>query len=149
MNPMLSTLAILLSATAFAATTEKWSGTGTEFAPNGSVNGTYQMSIVNTSSSPGVVDSDAWATTPEGHQTEIKQKLTFNGNQWSDVSNLGTGGGACYGSDTCENYIAGPDGMAFATTIINDSPSTRRQLTVVLKNGSPVKVLRENLTRVQ
>jgi len=142
---ILIAIAALLSGTAHA---EKWAGSGAEFTPDGKQIATYQVSVDNTQSAPNVVVSVATITLADGSQQQMTQTLTMNGSEWKDVSNLGQGGGACYGSDTCENYIEGANGMAYATTIISDGQNARRDLTTVLQNGKAIKVLRESLTRV-
>jgi hypothetical protein len=142
---ILVAVAALLSGTAHA---EKWSGTGAEYSPAGKQLSTYQISVENTQSAANVVVSVATITAADGSQKSLTQTLTMNGSEWKDVSNLGQGGGACYSSDTCGNYISGANGMAYATTIISDGPNARRELTTVLQNGQAVKVLRETLSRV-
>lgn len=148
MKTIIVAFTILLASNAMAGTAETWSGSGAEYSPDGTQLSTYQISVVNTQVSANVVQSDATITKPNGQQETISQTLTMNGSEWTDSSNLGQGGGACYGSDTCENYISGSNGMAYATTIISDGPRARRELTMILQNGKAVKVLRENLSRV-
>ena len=129
---------------------QKWQGTGAVYTPAGVQLETYDVSVVNTEISAQVIQSDATVTAADGSQKVISQKLTLNGDSWSVESNLGKGGGACYGEGLCENYISSDDGsQAYATTIISDGADSKRQITTVLQNGKAVKMLRQKRARVQ
>ena len=143
------TVVAIISSQTMAGTVEKWTGTGAVFSPDGQQLSTYDISVVNTQIAPHVIQSDATVTMPDGTQKVVSQKITENGNNWSVDSNLGKGGGACYGGDLCENYILGANGLAYATTIISDGPDTRRDLTTQLQDGKAVTMMRDKLTRLQ
>jgi hypothetical protein len=141
------TLAVIVIP-ALAMADSKWVGKGQEFSPNGSLLGSYTSEVVNTDKAANVMERTTTITTADGKQKVISQTLTMNETGWSVDSNLGKGGGACYGSDICENYIVGANGLSYATTIISDSANSQRYLTIILQNGEAVKVLRENTKRV-
>ena len=139
----------MISGQTMAGTVDKWAGQGAAYSPDGQLLSTYQISVVNTQIAPHVIQSDATISMSDGTQKVVSQKITENGNNWTVESNLGKGGGACYGNDICENYISGENGLAYATTIVSDGPDARRHLTIELQNGKAVKLLRDKLTRIQ
>ena len=139
---------IFVSGNVMAASVEQWQGTGAVYTPEGKELSAYAISVVNTELADHTIQSEAKITLPDGSQRQVSQKITPYGNSWSVESNLGTGGGACYGKDVCANYIAGKNGVGFATTIVGDSEKTRRNITIKLQNGESVEVSRENLTRL-
>lgn len=139
-------VAALVPALAQAATVEKWAGTGAEYTPDGKQVSVYEITVVNTIDGTHV-HSEATVVPASGPQRVITQDLTIKGAGWTDISSLGKGGGACYGQDICESYLAGEGGRAYATTIVSDGPNARRNLTMVLQNGKAVKVLRDKLAR--
>jgi hypothetical protein len=139
----------MISGQTMASQVEKWVGSGAVYSPEGQQLSTYQVSVVNTEVAPNVIQSETTVTLPDGTQKSISQKIISNGNGWSVESNLGKGGGSCYGNDVCENYIAGENGLAYATTIISDGPNARRNLTIELRDGKAVRMLRDKLTKIQ
>ncbi len=152
MKTIIATLGMtVLCGTALASkNVNKWQGSGAVYSPAGIQLETYDITVVNTETSAHVIQSEATVTSPDGSQKQISQKLTLNGENWSVESNLGKGGGACYGEGLCENYISSNDGsIAYATTIISDGVDHKRQITTVLQKGKAVKMLRQNLVRVQ
>jgi hypothetical protein len=128
---------------------ERWVGTGAEYTPLGQELSTYEIVVLNTIAGDGRVHSEAKITTALGANRVITQDLTIKGNRWSNISNLGKGGGACYGPEMCENYLEDDSGKGYATTIVIDGRSQRRNLTIVLQNGKAIKVVREKISRAQ
>ena len=157
-TPMLvATAAFLVISSSFAfalasadkAAIDKWAGSGTSYTPQGAALSTYQLNVENTELAPQVIQSVATAVGSDGTTKVINQKITTTANHFKTDSNLGQGGGSCYGADLCESYIAGQNGVAYATTIIVDGPNDQRHITVILKDGKAIKILRDKVSRLQ
>lgn len=147
---ILSAALFLVASQAIASgPVEKWTGTGATFTPDGQRLESYKVDVDNTHLGAGVIKSEITIILEDGTKKLASQKLTFKGSKWAVDSNLGKGGGACYGLDICENHISDGAGREFSTTIVNDGKFARRNITFELENGKPVKVLREQLVKVQ
>jgi len=146
-------LAFIFSATGFAAPqkdcVQKWTGTGTIFGADGREEGSYNIEVINTESSDHIITSERRMTDSAGHTEVVTLKITENERGFTIESELGNGGGRCYGKDLCESYIASENGCAFATTIVKDGVDTQRNLTFKLKDGKAVRIFRENLALVK
>ncbi len=150
--PFLSVFALgleIAQASQEQAHVEIWVGSGAEYTPQGEELETYEITVINSFGADNKVHSEATITTARGGKRVITQDLTIKGNRWSNISNLGKGGGACYGADMCENYLEDESGRAYATTIAIDSRDQRRNLTMILQNGKAIKVVREKVSRAQ
>lgn len=138
----------LLGVVAPAMADSKWVGSGEEFTPDGNTIATYQIEVINKDGVSGTIESIVTITRPGGVQDVIHQEIVTHGNSWAVQSELGKGYGTCYGSDLCENYVQGSNGLDYATTIVNDGTSLRRNVTFVLENGKAVKVLKDRLIKM-
>lgn len=138
-----------LALSTLALASHIWTGSGHSYSPDGKELGGYKVEVVSTASGANDLETVTTITADDGTKKVITQKLKLGQDKWSDSSNLGEGGGACYGDGLCQNYLADAHGMAYATTIVHNGPDHQRQLTTVLENGKAIKVLRQNLDRVQ
>lgn len=138
----------LLAADLGADKAEIWGGEGATFMPNGTPLDTFQVKVVLTKKENGVIDSEATITkAADGSTKIISQQITpTRPNSFTIESNLGKGGGSCYGEGLCESYVADAEGKAFATTIVHDSKNARRYLTTELEQGKATKIIRQKLT---
>ena len=141
-------VAALISGNVWAGPVSIWEGSGSVYSPSGKIVDTYRIKVVNSETSTNVIQSETTTTMSDGSQKTISQTIQVEGGRWTVESNLGKGGGGCYGVDLCENYISGDDGKAYATTIVQDSPNNRRNITFVLENGKATKVLKDCITKV-
>jgi hypothetical protein len=129
---------------------ETWSGSGSVYSPAGDALSTYQIQVTVTPSddSSNTSVSVAKITEQDGTNLTITETITPSGNSFQVASNIGNGGGSCYGNAFCEVYIAGQNGLAYATTVAIDGADSRRDLTFELQNGQAVRVLRDQMKRM-
>ena len=144
---LISALALVFLS-AVARGDSKWIGQGEEYSPDGALLGKYSVEVVIANTSEQTVHSTTTISAEGNAPRIIEQTLEMKGTSWSETSTLGKGGGACYGGQMCEDYLVGSDDLAYATTIAMDSSNSRRILTVVLKKGRAIKVLHENISKV-
>ena len=130
----------------YSAGTEKWEGSGASFSPDGKQVGTYTVSTVVTHPAPDVSQAETTIGLADGTVKKSSMTITSSGTSFSTDSNLGHGGGACYGAGICESYIDAGAARSYATTIIEDADGSRRSLTIVLEKGQAVTVLRDKVS---
>lgn len=147
---MKSTLALLVIFTlpALAFANSKWLGHGEQFTPDGQSLGTYSVEVDLTETAPNTTQSTTTLKFQDGSEKIIRETVISQGRSWNVVSDLGKGQGVCYGQDLCENYTQDDKGQAVATTIVRDSDSHRRDLSVVLENGKAVKVFKDDISKL-
>lgn len=147
MRTLLLLALIVLPAAAVAD--ETWSGEGTLFDRAGKPLGRYGLTLVRTPVKAGVVRHTVTVELPAGKIREMRCTLTLDGESWtSSCADGRQGGGRCFGDGMCLDYLSGPGGQAFATTIAFDGDDRMRMLRTELVEGEAVRFFRETLRRV-
>ena len=135
------------SAASAQPTSERWEGSGVVYSIDGKELETYKVATNVFHPSVNSTRTETILQMADGTSKTIAMSILVNGDSFSTQSNLGNGGGACYGEGLCENYIKDENGRSYATTIIQDAAGSRRHLTIIMDNGKAIKVLREKVMR--
>jgi hypothetical protein len=127
----------------------QWKGSGVVFDAAGKQKATFTVEIERKAIAPGVTEGTGAVRLSTGEVIPLQQKSTARDNGFALETPGGKGGGYCYGAGLCSSYEDRGNDNGRVTVIIMDGEDKMRLLITDLEGGSPVRYIRQSLTKVR
>ena len=134
----------MAQAVAAAPSAQHHHGIGSMLDFKGTVSSSYEVDLVISEVSPGVRDQDITVRLPDGKQFTMHQRSERSGNSLRITTAHGTGYGTDLGDGVLATYTPGPEGAAYAQTMVLLADETLRLVRTELRNGKAVRFFRES-----
>jgi hypothetical protein len=126
-----------------------WQGDGTTYDVSGAQAGSFGVRMESRATDAHTLETRGTITLADGKAHTFFQKLSDADRGFAIESDLGNGGGYCFGNDLCESYIDAGNGHGYAITIVIDGKDSRRLLVTELEGRKAVRFVSEKISRTQ